>query len=525
MFLRFQGKSWFKNLRHPKLCFPKLHVAPIGARFFNESATHTLSPQRCRLCWLWFPSVAGVFIGLGLRFSYELVKSDDEVDGRMYRAPINIQRNVMELTIEMPGYYETIRIIFRAFFLISVYLPLIYIITATYLAECFGFKDSMCYAWSYFVWATAKAGPMWIKFAQWAATRPDIFPPAFCKLCSQFHYYAPIHSWDESKEILSKSYSNWKNILIFENKTPIGSGCITQVYKAQLLIGREPQAVAVKIIHPWVREQMHIDLKLLRNLLKICLLLPKFRNYIHWSGINYSLQEFESMMVSQMDLSTEADNLKRFNDNFKHNPQIVFPRPYDNFVTRDILVESFEEGVPISEYFEADTETKEQIAAIGLVGFMQMVFVDGFLHDDLHPGNIFVKKDKGDYKLICLDCGIARSFEPNNMTNVSDIRNAIAKGEHAGKLIYELSPCNEQCENPEAFFREIRELVEEIDVFRLTFSGVCKHLCDIFDVCVEHKVQFEGNYLSLGVAAMLFESVSLHLLPNLNPNYYPRLKI
>jgi len=467
-----------------------------------------------------------VFIGLGLRFSYELVKSDDEPDGRMYGAPINIQHDVKELTIERSEYHGTICLTIRAVFLIFLYLPLLLIITATYLAECLGSEDSMCYAWSYFVWATAKAGPMWIKFAQWAATRPDIFPPALCKLCSQFHYYAPIHSWNESEEILSKSYSNWKNILIFENKTPVGSGCITQVYKAQLLIGREPQPVAVKIIHPWVREQMHMDLKLLRNLLKMCLLLPNFRNYIRWSGINSSLEEFEYMMVYQMDLSVEADNLKRFNENFKHNPQIVFPKPYDKFVTRDILVESFEQGVSISEYFEAEIETKKQIAAIGLVGFLQMVFVDGFLHDDLHPGNILVRKDKGDYKLICLDCGIARSFEGNNMTNVSDISNAIAscEGEQAGKLVYELSPYTEQCENPEAFFREIREIVEVIDGFRLTFSGVCKHLSDIIDVCVKHKVQFEGHYLSLGVAAMLFESASLHLLPNLNPNYNPRFQ-
>jgi len=466
-------------------------------------------------------------MGLGVRVGYGFVKPKNSEKVSRSNPPVIIRHDLSSTKIERSTFHEKIRLTIRTAYLMFLYLPLLYIITATWLAESIGFKNCMPYAWSYTIWATSKAGPMWIKLAQWAATRPDIFPSNFCKQCSQFHSCTPMHTWDETVDILSKSYSNWEELLVFEDKTPVGTGCITQVYKAKLQLGTNSQAVAVKVVHPWVNEQMQIDLKLLKNILKLCERVPKFRDYIRWSGLNSTLKEFESRMVSQLDMRTEANNLNRFNENFRHNPHIVFPKPYDDFVTRDILVESFEEGVSISEFFEAQTDIKERIAEIGFDGFVQMVFVDGFYHNDLHPGNILVQEDKGDCKLICLDCGIARSFEGNNMTNVSDICEAIASsdGEHAGKLIYDLSPCNDQCENPDAFFREIREVVDVIDVFRLTFSSACKHLDNIVNVCVKHKVQFEGNYASLGVAAMLLESVGLQLLPDLNPNYNIEFKI
>jgi len=317
--------------------------------------------------------------------------------------------------------------------------------------------------------------------------------------------------------MLSKNWSNWESFLVFEDKIPLGTGCITQVYKAVLKLGTEKHTVAVKIMHPQVREQMLIDLNLLWNVLKFCSRLPILKDYLHWSGVNSSLQEFEHMMISQMDLRTEAANLKRFNENFEDNPQIEFPKPYDGYVTRDILIESFEQGEFISEYFDAPAEVKMRLSKIGLDGFLHMLFVDSFFHDDLHPGNILVRENNDEYKLIFLDCGIARSFTGKYITNFLDLFGAIVSrdGELAGRLIYERSPCNDQCENPELFFKEVRELVDKVDVVRLKMSSVGDILSSMAQICVRHKVQLEGNYASVVVAVLVLEGVGRNLNPDL----------
>jgi len=517
MFLRLRG-----NIAHSKRIFayPKPYLT-MRVALSSTAIPHTLRPPwwRRRKLWVWV--FGGVFvgfgIGLGVGFGYGFLNYTKRGAPNNHIQPIHIYYDVNEQSVERSWFHRTWRLTIRAVFLISLYLPLLYIIIATYIAEWVGFENWTSHAWAYAIWATARAGPIWIKFAQWVATRPDIFPKNLCEQCSQFHSSAPAHTWKESEEMLSKNWSNWKDFLVFEDKTPLGTGCITQVYKAVLKLGSESRTVAVKIMHPQVREQMLIDLNLLWNALKWCSQLPVLKDYLYWSGINSSLTEFENMMVSQMDLRNEADNLKRFNENFKDNPLVDFPKPYEGYVTRDILIESFEEGEFISEFFEAPTEIKMHLSQIGLDAFLHMLFVDSFFHDDLHPGNILVREENDDYKLIFLDCGIARSFTGKYITNFLDLFGAIVSrdGELAGRLIYERSPSNDQCENPELFFKEVRELVDKVDVVRLKMSSVGDILSSMAQICVRHKVQLEGNYASVVVAVLVLEGVGRNLNPDL----------
>lgn len=50
----------------------------------------------------------------------------------------------------------------------------------------------------------------------------------------------------------------------------------------------------------------------------------------------------------QVDLSTEAQHLQRFNYNFRHSASIQFPTPVYPLVAPEVLVESFENGEGIS---------------------------------------------------------------------------------------------------------------------------------------------------------------------------------
>jgi len=472
---------------------------------------------------LWFVTQRVGVLGIGLAVAYQfgqLVKRPtiaERGNAHTYVPPANIHWDVNDLMTEISWLHRFIRLTSRVVFLMSLYIPLLYIFIATYIAEMIGLRNCTRYAWSYAVWATTRAGPIWIKFAQWVATRPDIFPANLCDQCAQFHSSAPAHSWKETEEMLSKSWSNWRSFLIFEDKTPLGTGCITQVYKAVLKLGPESHNVAIKIMHPSVRERMHLDLNLFWIVLRLCSRLPILKDYLYWSDLKSSLQEFEAMMVSQMDLRTEADNLMRFNENFKNNKHIEFPKPYVGYVSRDILIESFEEGVFISDYYEAPKKVKMRLANIGLDGFLHMLFVDSFFHDDLHPGNILVREENDNYKLIFLDCGIARSFEGKYLRNFLDLFGAIVtrNGEQAGRLIYERSPCNDQCENPELFCKEVRQLVDNVDVVHLRMSSVGDILSTMAQICVKHKVQLEGNYASVVVAVLILEGVGRNLNPDL----------
>lgn len=70
----------------------------------------------------------------------------------------------------------------------------------------------------------------------------------------------------------------------------------------------------------------------------------------------------------------EAANLARFSANFSRRRDVVFPYPYVHLTRRGILVETFHEGSPISDYLEHDDATfQRKLAKIGIATVLKMV--------------------------------------------------------------------------------------------------------------------------------------------------------
>lgn len=77
---------------------------------------------------------------------------------------------------------------------------------------------------------------------------------------------------------------------------------------------------------------------------------------------------------TQIDMRLEAINLAKFSANFSRRKDIVFPYPYMHLTRRKILVESFHDGSPISNYLEHDdTILQRKLAKIGVTTILKMV--------------------------------------------------------------------------------------------------------------------------------------------------------
>jgi aarF domain-containing kinase len=80
-------------------------------------------------------------------------------------------------------------------------------------------------------------------------------------------------------------------------------------------------------MHPNVEQDIDADLDLMRLGLGLLEMLPfdVFRN-LKWLNLPGFIDEMDTMLNTQLDLRTEAKNLVRFNENFKDNDHIVFPK-------------------------------------------------------------------------------------------------------------------------------------------------------------------------------------------------------
>ncbi|XP_040894613.1 uncharacterized aarF domain-containing protein kinase 2 [Toxotes jaculatrix] len=469
------------------------------------------------------------------------------------------------------------------------------------------------------LWVTETSGPTFIKLGQWASTRRDIFSQEFCERFSRLHVKVSPHSWAHTKQCLRRAFGEaWKRVLIFDSKEPVGSGCVAQVYRGwakadqvedpafQLLVeemeredlleaweipgfrgvasslwglwrgSREEEGyeeksypdgqyeesstekerlipVAIKVVHPGVRRQVEIDLLLMKAGSWLLHCLPGLK----WLSLYEIVEEFEKLMTKQIDLRFEAKNIERFRDNFRGVDYVRFPTPLRPFVTRTILVETFEESEPISSYLRSEIpqEVKQRIARMGVDTLLKMVFVDNFVHGDLHPGNILVqyrgplagssdstgikgesqgkttltdlwdtvvvsvRPDPYPIQLVLLDAGIVAQLSDHDLANFKAVFTAVVQrqGERVAELILHHARANE-CQDVPQFKKEMAQLVDHALSSTLSLGKiqVADLLSRVFGLLIKHKVKLESNFASIVFAIMVLEGLGRSLDPNLD---------
>ncbi|KAF9786176.1 ABC1-domain-containing protein [Thelephora terrestris] len=266
-----------------------------------------------------------------------------------------------------------------------------------------------------------RAGPTFIKLAQWAGSRVDLFPSLLCQRLGRLHSEGKPHSFWYTRRVLEKIFKRPLD-QIFEkiDETPIGTGAIAQVYKATLkqdvlppsyqdpkrkktfhpaalALPHPPSSVptatvAMKVLHPFVEKMISRDLAIMSFFAGLITLLPG----MEWLSLKEEVEVFGRMMYEQLDLRNEAEKLDLFEKNFAHRRlPISFPRPLKTWSTKDILIEEYETALPLELFLKnGGGPYDRQLAEIGLDAFLNMLLLDNFVHADLHPGNIMVKLSK-----------------------------------------------------------------------------------------------------------------------------------
>uniref|UniRef100_A0A7N0ULI4 ABC1 atypical kinase-like domain-containing protein n=1 Tax=Kalanchoe fedtschenkoi TaxID=63787 RepID=A0A7N0ULI4_KALFE len=373
-----------------------------------------------------------------------------------------------------------------------------------------------------------KAGPAFIKWGQWAATRPDLFPRDLCAKLSELHTKAPEHSFAFTKKTIEKAFGQKLSDIfeIFEEK-PVASGSIAQVHRATLRHrypgqNTKPMVVAVKVRHPGVGDSIRRDFVIMDVFARISTLIPA----VKWLRLDESVQQFAVFMLSQVDLAREAAHLSRFIYNFRSWKDVSFPKPVYPLVHPAVLVETYELGESVAHYvdgLEGHERLKSALAHIGTHALLKMLLVDNFIHADMHPGNILVrvpqnKPRKRLFKtkphIIFLDVGMTAELSGSDRINLLEFFKSVARrdGRTAAECALRLSK-QQNCPDPEAFVAE----VEESFTFWGSTEGDLVHPAECMEQLLEkvrrHRVNIDGNVCTVMVTTLVLEGWQRKLDP------------
>ncbi|KAM3384995.1 hypothetical protein ACQJBY_009136 [Aegilops geniculata] len=382
-----------------------------------------------------------------------------------------------------------------------------------------------------------KAGPAFIKWGQWAATRPDLFPSDLCVELAKLHSGAPVHGFAYSKASIEKAFGR-KLSEIFETfeENPVASGSIAQIHRATLKDRPDSNStkkkkrdqqpvkhVAVKVRHPGVGESIKKDFLLINFMAKVSNAVPG----LSWLRLDESVRQFAVFMMSQVDLSREASNLHRFRHNFRRWRHVSFPEPLYPLVHPAVLIESFENGESVARFVdetEGNSRMKKDLAHIGTYAFLKMLLEDNFIHADMHPGNILVRLNESKNKrktffrskphIVFLDVGMTAELSVADRDNLKQFFKAVAirDGHTAANCTLRLSE-NQSCPNPAAFTEELDKTftfwgTPEGDVFH---PVECMH--QLLDTVRRHKVNIDGNICTVMVTILVLEGWQRKLDP------------
>lgn len=358
-----------------------------------------------------------------------------------------------------------------------------------------------------------KLGPTYVKFGQLLSTRADLLPPAFLEALSRLQDKVGPFPFPEVEAIvtaelglkISKAFAS------FEEK-PLAAASLGQVHRATLRDGRE---VVVKVQRPEIRDTIVKDLDALDQ---IAAFAESHSEVARQYQFVLMVEEFRKSILRELDYKEEARNLATLARNLRDFDRIVVPCPIDDYGTSRVLTTTYVRGVKITTLSPlARTELDGSVLAEQLFrAYLQQILVDGFVHADPHPGNVFLTEDD---QIALLDLGMVAHVTSSMQEKLLQLLLAVSEGraDEAAAVAIQIGETTKQFDEP-AFRRRVGELVAHTKDASVEQMEVGKIVLLLARMSGESGIRVPSELMMLGKTLLNLDQVGRALDPSFDPN-------
>ncbi len=352
-------------------------------------------------------------------------------------------------------------------------------------------------------------GPTFVKLGQVLASRPDLIPEDYMFEFEKLHDRVQSLPFEVVEGVLKEEFGETLyQKFSFIDPTPLGAASIAQAHKAHLATG---EVVVIKVQRPGIIQTINDDLNVLYMLSELLMAyVPETRPF-NPAGI---VDEFFKTLELETNFIVEANNIRRFSENFVAEVDIKIPKVYLELTTERVLTLEALDGIPLSQEgaLKQDGIDAQTLIRKGLRAYMKMIFADGLFHGDLHAGNFFILPNN---QIGLIDFGVVGRLNNKTQAAVANMLLALSKEDY-DRLAYEyvdLAPFTDKI-NVDLFAKDLRELIAPYYGLTLKNVNLGKLLMSSSGVAARHHLSLPTELMLFFKSIVSIEGIGRRITPD-----------
>ncbi len=262
-------------------------------------------------------------------------------------------------------------------------------------------------------------GATFVKLGQVMSTRPDLFDPEMIDELRQLQDKLPPFPGPVAESIVARQLGVPLASRFAEfDATPVAAASVAQVHRGRLTSELGGHEVAVKVLRPDVRAKVRRDSAILVTLARVANLHPRWR----LSDPVGHLRHFVDGILDQTDLRLEVANYQAFGEHFAGFPGVKFPRVYPELSGERVMTMEFLRGTKLDHFHPGE---HPELAGLLQRIMLKMCFDDGFIHADLHPGNLLYTENR---EVAIFDVGLVKRLPADVLLTFIDFSKCLVMG-------------------------------------------------------------------------------------------------
>lgn len=293
-------------------------------------------------------------------------------------------------------------------------------------------------------------------------------------------------------------------------------------------------STAIPVVIKYLRANMLDRIKSAINdvsyMIAILNLLPQLK-HLYLDDI---LSEQKKMMLSQVNFHTEVENILKMYDNFqKTNTTIIkIPLVFKEFTDEydDIIIM---ERIVGRKLDELPNDIKDEYCTILAKGLIKTVFLDGFYHCDMHPGNVLFIENEHDhvprFQVAILDFGIMSTINTRDQNLSFDIFRSVLdrNSNNIAKLFVNgfIEPCDKRTSRSYAdadICKTLEDAISDILKDKKLTCFTAKDLCAMNYAILKYNMKISSSLTNFEISLSVCDNLCKKIA--FNRTYMDHLK-